>query len=465
MGRVRSRGFVGRLILLVTVLLLVALLAAAAGMAVIGYLGRTPVEVIDYTKRRLEGHDNLELMALPMLNLMRRTLAEDDEIELALPFVAPPLPPNPMRAASAPASEDPRIIRVGPRRNITNISAAAQLAVDGSIIEIDPGDYLADVATWERADLTIRGVGDRVRLIAGGAIAEGKAVWVFRSPRATVENIDFVNARAEDRNGAGIRLESGSLVVRRCTFWNNQNGILTASAPGIQLDVEDSEFGYNGAGDGRSHALYIGAIDRFRLSGSYLHHGNIGHLVKSRARRSRIEYSRLTDESGGRSSYELEFPNGGIVEVVGNVLQQGSSGRNSTMVSYGAEGYRWPRNDLGFAHNTVVNDQRLGGMFLRVWPGAEAVTLRNNLFVGAGRVEAPKAADVAGDEEADWRDLVRPSREDYRLNDAARAAFAGKPRAPLTAALQPLAEYVHPAGSRPLGGPAAFPGALQSGPR
>jgi Right handed beta helix region len=429
--------------------------------------GRGPGELIDYAKRRLQGHPRLEAIALPVLDLLRSRSGEPDASDLALPFEIPPLTPNPAtpaRAASASAAADnPRIIRVGPNRAITRIAVAAQVARDGSIIEIDPGDYVADVAVWDRAELTLRGTGNRVRLLAAGAHAEGKAIWVVRRGKVTIEDIEFVGARVPDRNGAGIRMEGGQLLVRRCTFRNNENGILTASASGASLEVVDSEFSHNGAGDGRSHGIYVGAIDSFRLRGSYLHHGNQGHLVKSRARSNRIEYNRLSDESGGRSSYELELPNGGLVEVVGNVVQQGAGSPNSIIVSYGAEGLAGPRNELRLAHNTVVNDRPGGGSFVRVSPGAGAVVLRNNLFVGQGKVDVPAGADRSGDRVVGWEELVRPAREDYRINAGARARLAAG-MAPTEAALTPREEYVHPASRRPLDAPPSVPGALQAAP-
>lgn len=462
MGRSSGRRFARNLALLALALAS----AAAAGVFGFSQIGRSPGEVIAYAKRRLQGHPMLEALALPMLDGVARRLGEPDEIDSVLPFIVPPLPRNPAMAVvgSGTSDAEARIIRVGPGRSISRIGVAAQLAAPGSIIEIDPGDYVADVAVWQQSEITIRGTGNRVRLIASGADVEGKAIWVVRGAKVTVENIEFVGARVDDRNGAGIRLESGHLIVRRCSFVNNENGILTSSEPGTRLEVENSEFGYNGAGDGQSHAIYVGAIDSFRLSGSYIHHGNVGHLVKSRARHNRVEYNRLSDESGGRSSYEMEFPNGGIAEVVGNVVQQGSGTRNSIMVSYGAEGYRWPRNELSFVHNTVVNDLKLGGSFLRVFPGAQAVVLRNNLFVGPGKVDGAAVLDAAGDREAGWGDLLRPSREDYRPGDRARAAWAAVPLAPVDPAWAPRFEYVHPAGTRALAQPPLLPGALQAAP-
>ena len=356
------------------------------------------------------------------------------------------------------------IWRVGAGEAITRMADALARAADGDTLEILPGTYRGDVAVITQRRLSIIGIGEQPVFEADGRHAEGKAIWVVRRGRVTIENIEFIGARVADRNGAGIRHEAGDLVVRRCRFIDNETGILTGGQPDSTLVVEHSEFGYNGAGDGKSHGIYVNRIASFRLTGSYLHHGNVGHLVKSRARVNRIEYNRITDESGGRASYELEFPNGGVAEVVGNVIQQGTDTRNSTIVSYGAEGYVWRRNELGLAHNTIVTDQPAGGSFLRVAPGAGAVTLRNNLFVGAGKVDDSAAADAAGDRMATWAELVRPAREDYRLNLKARAAWQGQAAAAVPDALRPAAEYRHPRALRPLDAAARWPGALQSAP-
>ena len=364
-------------------------------------------------------------------------------------------------ALPTPAQSPGTVIRVGPSRVLQRISQAVPLAVDSSVVEIDAGDYVADVAVWDHARLTLRGVGGRVRLVAAGASAEGKAIWVIRRGVITVENIEFVGASVLDRNGAGIRLEGGHLVVRGCRFLDSENGILTGNDPATRLEVENSEFGHLGAGDGFSHGIYVGAIGSFRLSGSYVHHSKVGHLVKSRARYNRIEYNRLTDEPGGSASYELEFPNGGVAEVVGNIVQQVADTRNAVIVSYGTEGYTWPRNALSLVHNTVINDEGQGARFLRVMPGADAVLLRNNLWVGPGRVDGSSVADAAGDRRAQGRDLVQPLRGDYRPSGGANAAWSKVALASVPAALLPRLEYQHPLATRPLAGVPRWPGALQ----
>lgn len=283
---------------------------------------------------------------------------------------------------SAPASSV-TIIQVGPTRSVKSIGAAARLASRGDIVEVDAAEYQRDTAVWTQDDLVVRAVGGRVRLVAGGAAAEGKGIWVVRAKRMRVEGFDFVGAAVPDRNGAGIRLESGSLRVRDCVFSHNEMGILTSNDPSVELAVENSEFAHSTRSDrAYHHNLYAGRIARLSVSGSYFHHGNGGHLLKSRAAVNVITYNWLTDEADGRASYELEFPNGGIAYVIGNIIQQGPRTENPHLISFGAEGYHWPSNELHLLNNTLVDQLPAGGVYLRVAPGAQLVRAVNNQRIG-----------------------------------------------------------------------------------
>jgi hypothetical protein len=102
---------------------------------------------------------------------------------------------------SLPSAEG-RIIRVGPEQALRSISEASRQAGDNDIILVDAGDYYGDVAVWVRNGVTVRGVGGRVRLIASGASAEHKAIWVVRGGSMMVENIEFVGTRVPEKNGA-----------------------------------------------------------------------------------------------------------------------------------------------------------------------------------------------------------------------------------------------------------------------
>ncbi len=367
--------------------------------------------------------------------------------------------PRPREAASPHAY----VIHVGRHEAIATIAEAARRARDGDTIEIEEGNYVRDVAIWNKSDLTIRGVGGPVRIIAGGASAEGKATWVVRGDRIVVENLTFIGSRVPDRNGAGIRLERGRLKVVDCAFLDNQNGILTANNADIELEIAGSEFGNNGAGDGQSHNLYAGAIGRLVVTGSYFHHANVGHLLKSRAKRNDILYNRLTDGTDGRASYELEFPSGGLAYVIGNVIEQGAQTDNSTIISYGAEGYRWPRNELYLVNNTIVDDRPNGGTFLRVKGGAAHVKAINNLLFGKGDLDAAGYGEYRANFHAVAGDFASPVAYDYRLRR--RSKLIGKAEDPGSAdglELRPQREYVHPRQSRPIPPGPYGPGALQS---
>ena len=369
----------------------------------------------------------------------------------------------PAHAQDARDASNPQVIRVGPTKTIKTIAEAAIVARAGAIIEVDSGDYSADVAVWTQDRLTLRAIGGRVKLIAAGAAAEGKGIWVMRGGQMSVEGFDFVGARVPDRNGAGIRFEKGALRVRNCTFTDNENGILTSSQADAELVIENSEFGGNGYGDGRSHNLYVGAIARLTVTGSYFHHAKVGHLLKSRAAESHIFYNRLTDGPGGRASYELEFTNGGVAYVVGNIIQQGPQTENPHLISFGAEGYTWPKNELYLINNTLVDNRPEGGVFLRVQPGAVIVKAVNNLLVGRGRLESAGDGEYRNNLTVGRDEFESAAQEDYRLKRG--TSLLGKAVASGSAngvSLEPQAEYVHPQSTQALTGKRHNPGALQS---
>jgi hypothetical protein len=344
--------------------------------------------------------------------------------------------------------EQPAVLRVGAKRELKRPSAAAEIAGDGDIIEIDAGIYDGDAAVWRQHRLTIRVVGGRAHMRANGAHAEDKGIWVIKGNDTTIDGVEFSGAKVQDQNGAGIRLEGAGLTVRDCYFHDNENGILTGANPASDIVVEHSEFAHNGSGDGYSHNLYIGHVRSFTLRFSYIHHALVGHNVKSRALRNHITYNRIMDEKDGRSSYAIDFPNGGLSFVIGNLIQHGPATENSTIVSYGAEGLKYPLNELYFVNNTVVNDRPAGGRFLFVRAGADAARIVNNVFSGRGEVLSGPG-ELRNNVTVAKTDFIGPADFDYRLK--ARAAAVGRGGDPGNAhgfELRPTAEYAHKAKER-----------------
>jgi hypothetical protein len=362
-------------------------------------------------------------------------------------------------AAAVPAHADN--ILVGPGGQPASFADAARLAKDGDTIDVLPGEYPGEVVVFEQKKLTIRGLGKRPVFIGAGRSgevknAEGKALWVLRDGDFTVENIEFRGARASDANGAGIRFEKGRLKVLRSAFFDNENGILTSNAGDAELDIVDSEFGNAPmVVGGLHHLLYAGRIARLTVTGSRFHSGFEGHLIKSRARETRLAYNMINDGPQGRASYEVDLPNGGMVTLIGNVIGQGANTENPVVVSYGAEGRAWERNVLVMAHNTLLNDGWLPAWFLRVFrdrlPEGTEVHAVNNLTVGAGvftlgasghfEGNYPALRDMLVDADTFGFDLDGWSRLRGRGVDPTR--FAGQN-------LSPTAEFDMPVGTRPL---------------
>lgn len=281
-----------------------------------------------------------------------------------------------------------------------NLAQVLKRAADGDSVHIVGGDHRGQVAVIDHKRLTLRGVagpaGARPVLHAQGQHAEGKALLVIRDGDIRVENIEFRGARVPDGNGAGIRFERGRLVVSSCVFIDNQNGILTGNEAAAELHVENSRFADAPPGSRLPHLLYVGSIAKFTLTGSHFSGGRSAHLVKSRALQNHVYNNRLVDGPGGSAAYELEFPNGGLAWVVGNLIAQSADTTNLAIVSFGAEGAADRReHGLFMAHNTLVNHGLRPAVFVRIHALPDAIERRfvNNLSVGFG-VGASDLADA-----------------------------------------------------------------------
>jgi hypothetical protein len=367
----------------------------------------------------------------------------------------------------APADAASIVVRPG-----QSLAEALSRAVDGDEVLIEAGDHRGQVAVITQKRLTLRGVGGRPVLHADGRSAEGKAILVVRNGDVRIENIEFRGARVPDRNGAGVRFERGRLHVLRCAFFDNENGVLTGNVGDAELEIIDSEFGSAPSGTPLPHLVYVGRIARFTLSGSRVRAGHAGHLVKSRALQSFVRYNELVDGPGGRAAYELEFPNGGLAVVVGNVIGQSAGTTNRAVVSFAAEGAddRPRRHGLYMAHNTLINEGMSPAVFvyLREPVAGQQAPLRlfNNLFVGLG------ASNVGWTQVGQGNFPVTPlmlrdvDAFDYRLDAGSwlrgRAVAIPDQAEPVGALLRPTAQFSPPAGTRALPTNAApHPGALQ----
>jgi hypothetical protein len=347
--------------------------------------------------------------------------------------------------------EPGRTLTVGPKGKYKKPCAAFAEARPWDTVEIEPSEdnYLADVCVFKVDHLTVRGVNGRPRIVAGGATAQNKAIWVVAGAANLIENVDISGGISTDGNGAAIRLEGVDLTLRGVYFHHNQDGILAGSGIGGKVLIEYSEFFGSGAGDGRSHAIYMGDVDRFTMRYSYSHHCDAGHLVKSRAKENYIFYNRLTDEDGA-ASYEIDLSNGGFTEIVGNLLEKTANSTNGHFISYAMEGFHpGGSKELYIVNNTFVSHAKQSWAFHA--PDDATGVMQNNIFSGnpitvypggmVRQVSNKTLPTTAFRDAAHW---------DYRPKPAAAAPAAGA-RAPVDAkgqSLAPAFEYLQDTSGR-----------------
>ena len=326
----------------------------------------------------------------------------------------------------------------------------AGVVQDGDRIEIDAETYsgTATLAYWGQDDLVLIGVGGQPVLKAAGQNMQGKAIWVVEGNNITVENIKFQDCVVPDDNGAGIRIGPGvDITIRRCTFYNNQDGILSSSPGGVVL-IEYCEFDSNG-GHGLVHNLYINKVDKLIFRYNYSHHARVGHNLKSRAKENYILYNRIMDEATGNSSRLIDLPNGGFSVVMGNVLMQGQQAPNNNMVGYGLEGILNDHSpEFYLINNTFLNKRTASCRFLHIDNNTTTSEVRNNIFAGTGTiVQGPITSQSNNIAEPVYANLnfLDEANYDYHLTSSSPVIDLGAAVSDVNnVSLTPDASYVHP---------------------
>ncbi|HOX06902.1 MAG TPA: right-handed parallel beta-helix repeat-containing protein [Planctomycetota bacterium] len=352
-------------------------------------------------------------------------------------------------AGAAAAGEK---LEVGPGKKFEKVAAALKAAKDGDIIEIDAkGKYEKDVGYVKASNLTIRGVGEgRAVLDAQGTCAGSKGIFVTQGKDVTIENIEFRNAGGEV-NAAGIRAEGENLTVRNCKFHDCRDALLGGKG---EVLIEFSEFSWCGHNsDPATHNLYISQnVTKLTYRYNYSHHSREGHLLKTRAKESWLLYNRLSDEDGTGSAV-ADFPNGGVVVLVGNILHKGPKGQNNRPIAYGMEGIKHEKNALVVASNTIVWENRraqeVGFVHVKNVPEGLVPVIRNNLCIGPLKLTTAPKCEESGNlifKTAAEAGCVDPEKWDFRLKAGSPAIDKGvDPGKFGDFSVAPDLQYLHPA--------------------
>lgn len=307
-------------------------------------------------------------------------------------------------------------LQVGPTRTLTTAAIASAVAADGDRIEIDAGTYVNDIATWKAAHLTIVGVGGVPHFASPGQ--GNDFTWRLLGASPTLEDLEFSGMRGNGGSAAALKLSASDLTaLRRLYIHENDNGILgDNNLVNADILLEDCHLDQNGDGSGSDHNIYIGYnTTSLTMRRCRSRRARGGHLVKSRARVTSLVACQLTDErttapQAGGSSFEANFPDGGVVTIQDCLLQKGLDAENFTFVRYGETPLgpfgpnaspAYAQNEFHSLRNVYVNDAgwHESSLFLdlkyaRVPTISDSV---DDVFQGAGAIAAgPLTRSVSG---------------------------------------------------------------------
>ena len=287
------------------------------------------------------------------------------------------------------------IIDVTTGTTYASVSAAILGSGNGDVITLSAGVYNEFFPTI-RHDLTLQGTGGLAYLTTPGPPDNGKGILVTDG-NIVLRNLDISGAAVPDGNGAGIRYETGTLLVFNSRIHDNQDGILANASPG-SITIAQSEIDHNGTGDGLTHNVYINEIANLVIRDSYIHDASAGHEVKSRADNTTITNSRIQDQQGD-ASYAIDLPNGGAAVITGNTIEKGPNVQNWTVIHLGGDG-AYANTSLTVRGNTLIDDLPPGASSTLVFnQTATAADFTANTLYGfanstipAGNTVLPRAA-------------------------------------------------------------------------
>jgi hypothetical protein len=307
---------------------------------------------------------------------------------------------------------------VGPGKPYANLQAVAGLLNPGDIVEVDGNATYAGGVIFGRPGtaaqpITIRGIrinGNRP-VLSGGTntvtfatpdledLPSSGSHYLFEGFELTAGSFRCLYHQADD-------LTVRDVLVHDCPA----HGILGADQGSGSLTLERVEVHHCGTGTSQ-HQIYVATdeVNRpgsvFRMRHCYLHDGNGGNNVKSRAERNEIHYNWIE----GALYHELELigpdpggaPDGWTEalaredsDVVGNVLWQ----RNTFFVTrIGGDGTGQSNGRYRFVNNTILAGT---SAVFRVFDGIQAVEMHNNVLCRADGT-APNVIRTA---DAAWTD-------------------------------------------------------------
>jgi hypothetical protein len=230
------------------------------------------------------------------------------------------------------------------------------------------------------------------KTVLDGRLCEGKGALVLRGRSSVVDGLIFANLRADEGNGAGIRLEKGHLTVTQSWFRDSDEGILANNDPKgvVRLDhVTFTHLGRCDRGLACAHSVYINFYDKVSVSNCRFEAGDGGHYLKVRAGKVDIRDNSFDDTAGRSTNYMIDLPAGATGTIAGNWLIQGRAKENpGTLIAVAAESRDHTSNGLTIENNVArLAPGAKPTSFVGDWSGERIVIGNNQLAPGISRYQ------------------------------------------------------------------------------
>ena len=278
------------------------------------------------------------------------------------------------------------VLMVGADKQYHTIAGAVAASRDGDVVLVDAGTYTNDFVVVN-AKITMLAVGGRVDMVATVPPPNWKGLLTVETD-LTVKGFTFEGVHIPDaygHNGAGIRLDNGSLVLVNDEFRNNQDGLLVNAGAAMTVSIDHCVFNDNGGADGNGagniHNVYIGDVKSVTVTNSVFENAQVGHEFKSRAMANTLTNNVFISGVGiGTGSYDIDLPNGGQDTLTNNTIIKGANAENANMVHFGGEGIPYAGSSLFLQGNLFQNLNSNGFGVLN--QTATTTTVTGNEFAG-----------------------------------------------------------------------------------
>ncbi|WNC68448.1 hypothetical protein RI845_18255 [Thalassotalea nanhaiensis] len=260
----------------------------------------------------------------------------------------------------------------------TSFKLAKKSIKDGSKIFLSKGVYTQGV-NLKASNIEILG---EKGVVFDNASVNGKAALVLKGDNIFIENIECRNIQVKDGNGACIRFEGRNLTVRGLYAHDSHSGLMTSKDAGI-VNIEYSRFERLGNRGGYSHAIYVKADLLSIKYSEFLSTKKQGSAVKTRSKKTVIEYSLLASIDG-KDSRLVDAANYGELIIRNSILEQGVNTSNSQLLAYGLEKkvpVKTEVNKIEVTGNLLLLDRKKANVILK-HRLADEVIVANNIIVG-----------------------------------------------------------------------------------